>query len=148
MTEPLPKIGTFPEQVEKKTQGARNNADALQVVTHRLPGPLIKVLDCITAEKGYYSRSELIRELLTLSLSGRTFEFQKMEQAAQDLFSPILPRLSELITEIFEEIPKQKLLELAILALIPFAQFMSLTMGIPVEEVEKYINESLTGIIE
>jgi len=148
MTEPLPEIGAFPELLEKKSQGAQNNADALQVVTHRLPVPVIKELDRIVAEKGYYSRSELIRELITIGLSGNTFEFQKMEKAVEDLFNPILPRLSELLKEIFEEIPKQKLIELAVLALVPFAQFISLTMGISAAEVERGINESLAGMIE
>lgn len=46
----------------------------LQVVTHRLPGAVIKELDRITAEDRYYSRSELIREMVVLSLSSRTTE--------------------------------------------------------------------------
>lgn len=66
-------------------QGHELTSEALHVVTLRLPAALIKELDRIVVEEGHSSRSELVRQLLGFSLSGKTFDMAKIEKARNDL---------------------------------------------------------------
>ncbi len=135
------------EQLDREPQEAQDTKERLQVVTLRLPGELITILDHIVEERGYSSRSALVRELLGLSLSGKTLSAELAQQAGEKFLSPILPRVENILEEIVAALPKEKLLELAVVALIPFAQFISAIAEVSVEEVAQELREVFTEII-
>ena len=58
--------GSLAEQLDRESHEAQETKERLQVVTLRLPGELITMLDHIVEERGYSSRSELVRQLLDL----------------------------------------------------------------------------------
>jgi len=67
--------------MSEKTEPLREIKKTLQVVTLRLPEPLIEQLDRVTAQGGFSSRSALVRHLLERSLVGKVFEFEQAEKA-------------------------------------------------------------------
>ncbi|KKM01435.1 hypothetical protein LCGC14_1794480, partial [marine sediment metagenome] len=95
------------EQLSREPQEAQETKERLQVVTLRLPGELIARLDHIADERGYSSRSELVRQLLDLSLSGKTLSAELAQQAGEKFLSPILPRVENILKEIAAALPKE-----------------------------------------
>lgn len=135
------------QEAKERLQEALEAKERLQVVTLRLPRELISRLDHLVEEHGYSSRSELVRQLLDFSLSGKTFNVELAQQAGEKFISPILPRIENILKEIAAALPKDKLMELGAIALIPFAQFVSAIAGISVEEVAQGLGTTLGEII-
>ena len=139
--------GSLAEQLDGESQEAQETKERLQVVTLRLPGELITRLDHIVVERGFSSRSELVRQLLDFSLSGKTFTVERTQQAAEKFISPILPRIENIMKELVAALPKEKLLELGAVALIPFAQFISAIAEVSTEEAAQGLSEAFAGIM-
>jgi len=119
----------------------------LEVVTLRLPQGLIDELDGMVEAGGWPSRSELVRRLLLVALAVGSPEVQQIQQDFDEFFSPVIPKVLELLEKIVKHIPQEMFRELLEAVTGPLSQYFSRVMGIPAGMIRQNIFGSLPDFL-